>query len=68
MRVVAAFDLAYTPPVYVCWVAVLLVARHDAAFASDALRHVEVEPVLFARAKWTPRNQRRSPTLDLNQA
>ena len=44
----AAFDLADAAPVDGRGVAVLLVARDDAALAADAAAHVEVEPVLFA--------------------
>ena len=43
LRKEAAFDLADPPPVDRRRVAVLLVARHHAALAADALAHVEVE-------------------------
>ena len=53
--IVAALKLAHAPPVNRGRISILLVARHDAAFAADALRHVEVEAVLLAgteRALW----------------
>ena len=49
IRIVAAFDFAHAPPVDVGRISVLLVAGHHAAFAADALRHVEVKAVLFSR-------------------
>ena len=54
--IVAAFHLAHAPPVEFRRVAVLLVAGHHAAFAADALRHVEVEAVLLARFEGTRRD------------
>ena len=54
----AAFDLADAAPVDRRRVAVLLVARDDAALAPDAAAHVEVKPVLFAGA----RRARRHPS------
>ena len=62
LRIPAAFDLADAPPVDRRRIAVLLVARDDAALAADALAHVEVKPVLlarFGRAKRHARGQRR---------
>jgi hypothetical protein len=50
MGIEAAFDLADAAPVDRRGVAVLLVARDDAALAPDAAAHVEVKPVLFAGA------------------
>jgi len=47
-RVGAAFDLAHSPPEDVGGIAVLFVAGDDAALAANALRHVEVKPVLFS--------------------
>jgi hypothetical protein len=48
--IVAAFDFADAPPVEFRGIAILLIAGDNAAFAADALRHVEVETVLFAGA------------------
>src|SRR5260370_11759707 len=45
LRIDAAFDLADAAPIELRGVAVLLVARHHAAFATDALRHIEVEAI-----------------------
>lgn len=45
--VLATFDFAHSPPVDAGWIAVLLVASYDAAFASDALVHVEVKAILL---------------------
>ena len=50
IRVVAAFDFADAPPVEFRGIPVLLIAGDDTAFAADALRHIEVETVLFAGA------------------
>jgi len=44
----SAFDFADAPPVDVGGIAVLLVASHDAALASDTFGHVEMKAVLFA--------------------
>ena len=44
----AALDLADTPPVDRGGVAVLFVARDNAALAPDALAHVDMKPVLLA--------------------
>jgi hypothetical protein len=44
----AAFDFTHAPPVDVRWISVLFVAGHDAAFAANALAHVEVKAKLFA--------------------
>jgi hypothetical protein len=49
VRIVAAFDFADATPVEVRGVAVLFIAGDDAALAADALRHIEVEAVLFTR-------------------
>jgi hypothetical protein len=45
----AAFNFSHAPPVDIGWISVLLVASHHTTLAADALRHVEVEPVLFFR-------------------
>lgn len=50
-RVSSAFDLAHASPENVGRIAILLVACNNAALAADALRHVEVKPVLLARAR-----------------
>ncbi len=47
----AAFDLADAPPANVGGISVLLVARDLAGAAADALRHIEVKAILFARQK-----------------
>jgi hypothetical protein len=51
VRKPSAFDLADAPPVDRRRVAILLVARHHAALAADALLHVEVKSVLLARRR-----------------
>src|SRR6185369_13533467 len=51
-RVGPAFDFTNTPPVHVSRIVILLIACHLTAVATDALRHVEVEPVLLTRCKW----------------
>src|SRR5260370_30250018 len=43
------FDLADATPAKICWSIVLLVACDLARTAADALGHVEVETILFAR-------------------
>jgi hypothetical protein len=53
------FDLANASPSDVRGVSILLIARHFAGAASDALRHVEVESVLLPWAKRTLGNKRR---------
>jgi hypothetical protein len=45
----AAFDFACSSPIDFEGIAVLFRARHFAAAAADALRHVEVKAVLLAR-------------------
>jgi len=49
--VLATFDFTDAPPVHFERVAVLRRAGDFAAPAADALRHVEVEPVLFVRSR-----------------
>lgn len=44
----AALDLSHTPPENIRGISILFVAGHNAAFAADTLRHVEVESVLLA--------------------
>ncbi len=44
----AASDFSDAAPVDIRRVSILFVAGDDATFAADALRHVEVEAVLFA--------------------
>jgi hypothetical protein len=55
--IVAALDFSHAPPVDRGRIAVLLVARNDAALAADALRHVEVKTVLLARSRLAARKQ-----------
>jgi hypothetical protein len=45
----SAFDFPYAPPVDVGRISILLIAGHNAALAANALRHVEVKTILFAR-------------------
>ena len=47
-RIPAAFNFTHAPPVDGRGISVLLIAGDDAAFAADALRHVEVEAVLLS--------------------
>ena len=54
----AAFDLADAAPAKIGWSVVLLVAGDLAGAAADALGHVEVEAVLFARFERTIGNER----------
>ena len=49
-RIGAALDLSHAPPKDIGRISILLVARHHAAFAADALRHVEMKAVLLAGA------------------
>ena len=48
--IVAAFDFAHAAPVEFRGIPVLLITGDNAAFAADALRHIEVETILFAEA------------------
>lgn len=57
VRIPAAFDLSDPPPVDVRRISVLLVAGHDAALAANALRHVKVKAILFARFRRALRDQ-----------
>src|SRR5260370_37144251 len=59
VRINAAFDLADASPIEFRWVAILLVARHHAAFATDALRHIEVEAILLAFSNLPSGHERR---------
>jgi hypothetical protein len=43
-----ALDLSNSAPVDFRWVSILLVAGHNAALATNALRHVKVKAILFA--------------------
>jgi hypothetical protein len=52
--IIASLNFAHPAPVQLSGVPVLLVARHNATLAADALRHIEVEAVLFARV-WAAR-------------
>jgi hypothetical protein len=51
-----AFDLANAAPQNVRGISVLLVTRHDAALATNALGHIEVESILFARSRQSARS------------
>jgi hypothetical protein len=51
VRVRSTFDLSHAPPENVSWVPVLFIAGYNAAFAADALRHVEVKPILLSRPR-----------------
>ena len=51
----ATFDFADAAPIDVRGISVLFVAGDDTAFAADALRHVEVKAILFAKIQWTLR-------------
>jgi len=53
----AAFDFSHPPPEDIGGIAILLVARHHATFAADALRHVEMKSVLFALAQYSERSR-----------
>jgi hypothetical protein len=56
IRIPATFDFSDATPIDVRGISVLLVASHNATFASDALSHVEVKAVLLARPERTLRN------------
>ena len=51
--IVTAFHFANAAPLNCGGIAVLFVAGYDATLAADALRHIEVEAVLFA-VNWRP--------------
>jgi len=55
---VSPFDFTNAAPVDRGWIPVLLVAGDHAALATDALRHVEVEPILFSGREFAHWNQR----------
>ena len=55
-RIIAGFDFSDAPPADIGGVVVLFVAGHFAAFAADALGHVEVEAVLLAFGWQAQRN------------
>jgi hypothetical protein len=54
---VAGLDFSNPPPVDRCGIAVLFVARDNAALAGDALPHVEVEAVLLSGVRRARRDQ-----------
>jgi hypothetical protein len=54
-----SLNFTYAPPIDFRRISVLLVASHNAAFATNALRHVEVEAVLLSRFELSLRNARR---------
>jgi len=64
IRIVAALQFTHAPPVNRGWISVLLVARHHAALAADALGHVKVEAILLAVLERPLRDQ--WPRLRLN--
>jgi ABC-type proline/glycine betaine transport system permease subunit len=47
VRIAPALDFTDTPPIYVRWIPVLLVAGYDAALATYAFAHVKVKAKLF---------------------
>jgi hypothetical protein len=57
VRIIAAFHLAHASPVEFGRVAVLFIAGHHAALAANALRHIEVEAVLFAFSRRARRDE-----------
>jgi hypothetical protein len=63
VRIYSAFDLADTSPENVRWIAILFVASDDTAFASNALRHVEMKAILL-----TGCGRSRHPALCSNSA
>jgi hypothetical protein len=58
MGIPSTFDFSYAPPVDLCWISILLVASHNAAFTADALCHVKVEAVLLSGFGLSLRNSR----------
>ena len=58
VRIPASLNFTDTAPVDLRWIAVLLITGDDTALASDALRHVEMEPVLLAGLRRASRHQR----------
>ena len=53
----AALDFANAAPVQAGGIAVLFIASHHAAFATNAEAHVEVETILFALSRRAVGNQ-----------
>jgi hypothetical protein len=58
IRIGPTFDFTDAAPMDICRIAVLFIACDLAGAAADALRHIEVEAVLFAGRKWTIREER----------
>ena len=54
----ATLDFPHPPPVNIGGISVLLITSHDTALAANALRHVEVETILFAWLQRSAGNQR----------
>lgn len=54
-----AFDFTDSTPVDLGGISILFITSHDAAFAADALPHVEVESILFAWLELPLRNSRK---------
>ena len=48
IRVNAAFHFAYPSPKDIRWIPILLIARHNTTFASNALCHVEMKAILLS--------------------
>jgi len=65
MRIMAAFHFADTAPIDCGRIAILLVTSHYAAFATDTLRHIEVETILFTGPQRALGDQRSGLKLDL---
>jgi hypothetical protein len=53
-----AFNLSHSPPIDVRRIPVLLIAGHDAALATDALRHVKVKAILLTSLRKALGNSR----------
>lgn len=56
VRINSALNLAHTSPENIRRIPVLLIACNHAALASDALRHIEVKPVLLTRTRTPQRS------------
>jgi hypothetical protein len=50
IRIDATLDFAHATPENIRWISILLVAGNHAALAPDALGHIEMKAILFARA------------------
>jgi len=65
IRVMPALHFANPPPIDCGRIAVLFIASHYTALATDTLRHIEVKPILFAGPERAFRDQRSGLKLDL---